>query len=173
MCYITLFAEAWHLSFLAPLTQLPTIIFPATVRYLAVILLILTGVGMAHTTHLRATKGGSGWKGESETVILVREGLYKIVRHPGVLSTSGFFTLLTILLSPYVPFNPLSVIGNILFFLSGYYSCVEEDTLNILKWGDEYRRYMEEVPRINFILGLWRRTRKDEEKPEDRSILMA
>lgn len=174
LCYITLFAEAWHLSFLAPLTQLPTIIFPATVRYLAVILLILTGVGMVHTAYLRATKGGCGREGVSETVILVREGLYKIVRHADVLSGSGFFTLLNILLSPYVPFNPLLVIGNILFFLSGYYSCVEEDTLNMLKWGDEYRRYMEEVPRINFILGLWRWTKKRGEEvgeSNDKSII--
>jgi len=26
-----------------------------------------------------------------------------------------------------------------------------------LKWGDDYRQYMKEVPRFNFILGLLRR----------------
>jgi len=160
LCYITFFAEVWHLSFFAPLFQLPTIIFPETVRYLAIILLILTFVGLVHTTYLRATKGGSGWKGESETVILVREGPYAIVRHAAVLTFSGFFTFLTVILSPYVPFNPLSVIGNILFFLACYYSCVEGDTLNMLKWGDEYRQYMKEVPRVNFVLGLWRRAKR-------------
>jgi len=156
LCYITFFAELWHLSFFAPLFQLPTIIFPAAVIYLAIILLILTFVGLVHTTYLRATKGGTGWKGESETVILVREGPYAIVRHAAVLASSGFFTFLTVILSPYVPFNILSVIGNILFFLSCYYSCVEGERLNMLKWGDEYRQYMMEVPRYNFVLGLWR-----------------
>jgi len=156
LCYVTFFAELWHLSFFTPLFQLPTIIFPETVRYLAIILLILTFVVIVYTAYLRATKGGSGWKGESETVILVREGPYAIVRHAAVLGSSGFFTLLTIILSPYVPFNILSVIGNILFFLSCYYSCVEGETLNMLKWGDEYRQYMREVPRYNFVLGLWR-----------------
>jgi len=160
LCYITLFAGSLNLPFLSPLFQLPRIIFPAAVIYPAIILLILTFVGLVHTTYLRATKGGSGWKGESETVILVREGPYAIVRHGAVLSFSGFFTFLTVILSPYVPFNIISVIGNILFFLSCYYSCVEGDRLNMLKWGDEYRQYMKEVPRYNFVLGLWRRAKR-------------
>jgi protein-S-isoprenylcysteine O-methyltransferase Ste14 len=160
LCYITFFAELWHLSFFAPLFQRPTIIFPAAVIYLAIILLILTFVVLVHTTYLRATKGGTGWKGESETVILVREGPYAIVRHGAVLGSSGFFTFLTVILSPYVPFNILSVMGNILFFLACYYSCVEGDTLNMLKWGDEYRQYMKEVPSFNFVLGLWRRAKR-------------
>ncbi len=160
LCYVTFFAVVWHLSFLAPLSQLPTIIFPETVRYLTIIPLILTVVGLVHTTYLRATKGGTGWKGESETIILVKEGPYSIVRHGAVLSFSGFFTFLTVILSPHVPFNILSVIGNILFFLACYYSAVEGERLNRVKWGDEYRQYMKEVPRFNFVLGLWRRAKR-------------
>jgi protein-S-isoprenylcysteine O-methyltransferase Ste14 len=156
LCYITFFAGVWHLPLLSDLSQLPTIVFPAPVIYLAVILLILATVVMVHTTYLRATKGGTGWKGESETVILVKEGLYSVVRHGVVLGFSGFFTFLTIILSPHVPFNILSVIGNIIFFLACYYSTVEGERLNVMKWGDEYRQYMREVPRCNFVLGLWR-----------------
>jgi protein-S-isoprenylcysteine O-methyltransferase Ste14 len=160
LCYITFFAELWHLSFFAPLFQLPTIVFPVAVIYPAIILIMLIVVVMAQTLYLRATKGGCGWKGESETVILVREGPYGIVRHAAVLSTSIFFTLLTIILSPHVPFNILSVIGNIVFFLAFYYTAVEGDKLNVLKWGNEYRQYMREVPRYNFVLGLWRRAKR-------------
>lgn len=29
-----------------------------------------------------------------------------------------------------------------------------EEKLDIPRWGDEYRRYMKEVPRFNFVLGL-------------------
>jgi protein-S-isoprenylcysteine O-methyltransferase Ste14 len=155
LCYITFFAGVWHLPFLSDLSQLSTIVFPAPVIYLAVILLILAVVVLVHTTYLRATKGGTGWKGESETVILVKEGPYAIVRHGAVLAFSGLFTFLTVILSPYVPFNILSVIGNIVFFLAGYYSAVEGDRLNVMKWGDEYRQYMREVPRYNFVKGLW------------------
>jgi protein-S-isoprenylcysteine O-methyltransferase Ste14 len=35
-----------------------------------------------------------------------------------------------------------------------------EEKESIGKWGDTYRRYMEEVPRIDFILGLWRLWRR-------------
>lgn len=164
LCYVSLFADIPQLTFLSALSRLPTIVFPPIIKYLTIIPLILSVVGMVYTTYLRGTKGGTGWKGESETVILVREGPYKIVRHAGVLSTASFFTLLTIILSRRVPFNILSVIGNILFFSSCYYSCVEEDRLNVLKWGDEHRQYMREVPRFNFVKGLWnlrkRRKRK-------------
>jgi protein-S-isoprenylcysteine O-methyltransferase Ste14 len=156
LCFITFFAGVLHLPFLSDLSQLPTIVFPAPVIYLAIILLILATVVLVHTTYLRATKGGTGWKGESETVILVKEGAYAIVRHGAVLAFNGLFTFLTVILSPYVPFNILSVIGNILFFLAGYYSAIEGDRLNVAKWGDEYRQYMKEVPRVNFVLGLWR-----------------
>ena len=156
VCYVTLFAEELHLSFLAPLSKLPTIVFPAAVIYLAIILLIFTVFVLVQTTYLRATKGGTGWKGESETVILIKEGPYGIVRHGAALSFSGFFTLLTVILSPYIPFNILSVIGNALLFLACYHSTVEGERLNRVKWGDEYRQYMKEVPRANFVLGLWR-----------------
>ena len=156
LCYITLFAGSLNLPVLSPLFQLPRIIFPTAVIYLAIILFILAVAVLAHTAYLRATKGGTGWKGESETVILVKEGPYSIVRHGSHLSFSGLFTLLTIMLSPHVPFNILSVIGNIVFFLALYYTAVEGDKLNVLKWGKEYRQYMREVPRYNFVLGLWR-----------------
>jgi len=48
------------------------------------------------------------------------------------------------------------VIGNILVFLGFHYSSVEEDELDLLKWGGKYRRYMDEVRRVNFLLGMWR-----------------
>ncbi len=32
----------------------------------------------------------------------------------------------------------------------------KEDDFNLRKWEDEHRQYMKEVPRFNFILGLWR-----------------
>ncbi len=168
LCFVTFVVGSLNLSSISPLFQQPRIIFPETVIYPAIILLILTFVGLIHTTYLRATKGGTGWKGESETVILVKEGPYAIVRHGAHLSFSGLFTFLTVILSPHVPFNILSVIGNILFFLAGYYEAVEGERLNVMKWGDEYRQYMKEVPRYNFVLGLWRWAKR--RNKQDREI---
>lgn len=39
-------------------------------------------------------------------------------------------------------------------------SAEEERKLNIPKWGVEYRKYMEEVPRFNITLGILRSARK-------------
>jgi len=41
-----------------------------------------------------------------------------------------------------------------------YWSVVEERKLDIPKWGDKYRKYMEEGPRFNIILGIWRLARR-------------
>jgi protein-S-isoprenylcysteine O-methyltransferase Ste14 len=61
-----------------------------------------------------------------------------------------------IMLSEYVPFTPLSVIAIVEIFALHYHASIkEEKMLDMPKWGDEYRQYMKEVPRWNFIKGLW------------------
>jgi len=160
LCFITLIAKITHLPMLEPLTQLPAISFPPIIRYSAVIFILLSIIVMFHTAFLRAKKGGCGWKGESETIMLVADGAYGIVRHPAHLCCVVILLSFTLILSEGVPFTILAVIGNILVFAAFYYSSIEEEELNILKWGDEYRQYMKEVPRFNFILGIWRWTRK-------------
>lgn len=50
----------------------------------------------------------------------------------------------------------LSVIAMVEIVALSYHTSIKEEReLNIKKWGDEYRRYMGEVPRWNFIKGLW------------------
>lgn len=64
--------------------------------------------------------------------------------------------LLPIILSEYVPFTHLSIAAIIVIFVYTYYGVrIEEKKLDIPKWGDEYLQYMKEVPRFNFIKGLW------------------
>jgi protein-S-isoprenylcysteine O-methyltransferase Ste14 len=65
--------------------------------------------------------------------------------------------LLPIILSPIIPFIILSVAAIIMMIVYVYCGCyLEEKKLDIPKWGDEYRQYMKEVPRCNFVLGKWR-----------------
>lgn len=106
-----------------------------------------------------------GGLNHDETVILFKEGPYRVVRHPAVLGFMMLPLLLPIILSAYVPFSPLSVAAIIVMVVYVYYGVrMEEEKLDIPKWGDEYRQYMKEVPRFNLILGLWRlRKRKKEE----------
>jgi protein-S-isoprenylcysteine O-methyltransferase Ste14 len=104
---------------------------------------------------LRIKKGGT--HDEDEPIIFIREGPYAIMRHPNDFGLPLFFLLFTVVANGIIPFTILSVIGNILFFIGvAYYVTVGEDELNLLKWGEKYKRYIEEVPRFNFILGAWR-----------------
>jgi len=90
-------------------------------------------------------------KGKSfvSTTRLVDTGIYAIVRHPqytgGVLS----IFLTTLLWYPHWLFGVLGVAGTVVVYLG----CREEDKLLIKKFGDDYKGYMQRVPRMNFLLG--------------------
>lgn len=77
------------------------------------------------------------------------------MRHPSVFSIMMWFIFLLIILSVKVPFTFLSVTAIIIAVVSHYYMIYVEEKINIMKWGDEYIQYMKEVPRFNFIKGLW------------------
>ncbi len=156
LCFISVIVKIIDVSMLGPFTQLPAIKFQPIIKDLAAIFALSGLIIGVFATYLRAKKGGTGWKGESETIIMIKEGPYRIIRHPAALGLCGFMILLTVYLSEYVPFNILSVIGNILLYLGNYYCHLAEEKLNTLKWGDKYRQYMKEVPRFNFIFGIWR-----------------
>ncbi|MFP3985651.1 MAG: methyltransferase family protein [Candidatus Bathyarchaeia archaeon] len=151
-----------RLAFLRVLVLMPRIFFPQIVVYLAIVTFVISLIVMVYAVYLRAKKGGCGWKGESETVMLVTEGVYNIVRHPANLCFGLVLLSVTVGLSNWLPFTPLSVIGNILVFLGVYRSSVEEEKLDLLKWGEKYQRYMEKVPRFNFLLGIWRLATSDD-----------
>ena len=93
-------------------------------------------------------------KGKSfvDTTRLVDTGIYAIVRHPQY--TGGIYAifLTTLLLYPHWLFGVLGVIGTVVLYMS----CREEDQRMIEKFGDDYKRYMQKVPRMNFLLGIVR-----------------
>jgi protein-S-isoprenylcysteine O-methyltransferase Ste14 len=95
-----------------------------------------------------------------ETVVIVREGPYRVVRHPGYLAEMTYFGLLPIVLSKWVPFTVLAAISMAIAIASCTYLIRAEDSFHLRKWGEEYRQYMEEVPAINFVKGL-RRLREE------------
>ncbi len=93
-------------------------------------------------------------KGKSfvNTTRLVDTGMYAVVRHPQY--TGGVFSIFitTILLFPHWLFGLLGAIGTV----SVYMSCREEDQRLVEQFGDDYRRYMLRVPRMNILLGVIR-----------------
>ena len=133
--------------------QLPAISFPPIVIYISIVLSALGIYIGIWATRMHYKRGGLK---HDETIYLFKEGPYRVMRHAaGVIMILPI--LLPVILSAYVPFTPLSVAAIIVIIVYIYYGVrMEEEKLDIPKWGDEYRQYMKEVPRFNFILGLWR-----------------
>jgi protein-S-isoprenylcysteine O-methyltransferase Ste14 len=92
-------------------------------------------------------------KGESfvKTTRLVDTSLYAIVRHPQYLS-GILFNVALMLLAQHWLVILLGVVSAVLIWLD----IQEADQDGIQKFGDEYRQYMERVPQINFLLGVFR-----------------
>jgi len=99
---------------------------------------------------------GKSW---IQTSVLVDSGIYAIVRHPMYLS----FILLTISLI-LISQHWLSLIFGIPIVIYFYLSMGREERSSIEKFGDDYKRYMKRVPRMNLILGIIRLLRQRENK---------
>ena len=100
--------------------------------------------------------GGVG-RGESyvKTTRLVDTGLYAIVRHPQYVA----WPLMAAAVAMVSQRPAVIAMGAVAFALA----CVDfrtVDALDVAKFGDEYREYMERVPGWNPIAGLWRRMRR-------------
>ena len=136
--------------------KLPAVQFPAIVIYISIVIVVL-GIFLAvWATYLHYKRGGLK---HDETVILIKDEPYSIMRHTEF-APMMLPTLLPIILSKYVPFTPLSVAAILVMIIYIYYGVYLEEKMDIPKWGDEYRQYMKEVPRFNFIVGLWRLRRR-------------
>jgi protein-S-isoprenylcysteine O-methyltransferase Ste14 len=138
--------------------QLLAIRFPTIVIYISIVLLVFgTFVGV-RMHYLHCKKGGL--KGSDETIIFYRSGPYSVMRHPGVFNFMVWFIFLPIVLSAHIPFTILTVVAIIIIVVCHYYMIYIEEKISIKKWGNEYRQYMKEVPRFNFIKGLWNLRKK-------------
>ena len=139
--------------------QLPAIHFPVIVIYVSIILVAIGTFLMVSMTYSHRKKGGL--MNSDVTIIFYRDGLYSIMRHPGVFGLTMWFIFLPIILSMLgLPFTFLTVTGIILIVVSHYYLVCVEERFSIKKWGDTYIQYMKEVPRFNFIKGLWNLRKK-------------
>jgi protein-S-isoprenylcysteine O-methyltransferase Ste14 len=121
--------------------------------YIGVGLYIFSGFvfGMLPTFEFR--KKGDVKKGKSyiHTTKLVDTGIYSIVRHPQYI-TFILWTIAGMLLFQHwiiillgIPVIPLM-----------YIDLLRADKQLIKKFGDDYKKYMQKVPRANFLLGIIR-----------------
>jgi protein-S-isoprenylcysteine O-methyltransferase Ste14 len=149
-------AEISHLDILSFALKLYVMKLPMWVVGIAAALLvaILVILPARRVTIARRKKGGCN--NEHHTVVLVKDGLYRIVRHPEYTFYLWLFILASIVMSPLWHFTPLTIIGDILIIVGLELLAKQEEAFNTRKWGDEYRQYMSQVPRFNFVQGLWR-----------------
>jgi len=132
--------------------NLPSVKFPIAVIVLSV-LLIIVGISLESQASYRRKERG-GLRDVDETVFLLKEGPYKVIRHPGFLAEMILCLSIPIVLSRWIPFTVLAVISCVVVIGVTIYLMRVEEKFNIKKWGDEYRQYMREVPAINFVRGL-------------------
>jgi len=98
-------------------------------------------------------------KGKSyvHTKTLVTTGVYSLLRHPQYTAGILFSLALTLMAQSWLVLS----LGIILIPLL-YMDIVMADKHELEKFGDDYRHYMEKVPRSNFLLGairllVWRK----------------
>ena len=101
-------------------------------------------------------KGGVS-KGKSyiQTTVLVDSGVYAVVRHPQYLA-GVLLSLALILITQHWFIAMIGVVAMVL----NYFIALKADQELIERFGEDYRRYMDKVPRMNFLLGLIRLLRR-------------
>jgi protein-S-isoprenylcysteine O-methyltransferase Ste14 len=134
--------------------------------YVGVGLYVFSGIVFGLLPVIEFRKKGSVKKGRSyvHTTKLVDTGVYSIVRHPqfvtfilwAIAGMLLFQHWVIILLG--IPIIPLT-----------YIDLIRADKDAIEKFGDDYKAYMQEVPRTNFLLGIIRllQRRKREQKVDE------
>jgi len=141
-------------GFLNLFARLPRVDFPVTVIVIGA-MLFTAAVALETKVSLTRRKQG-GCHDTHESVVIIREGSYGVIRHPGYLAELVYFPLLPVILSRWVPFTILAVVYIVVWTGAIVYLIKAEDNFNLRKWGKEYRQYMEDVPAINFVEGLRR-----------------
>jgi protein-S-isoprenylcysteine O-methyltransferase Ste14 len=86
------------------------------------------------------------------TTTLVNTGIYAIVRHPQGGTAGILFNLALALIGQHWLLVVLAAVGMALIYVDTF----NADEACIEKFGEEYVRYMERVPSVNFVVGLLR-----------------
>jgi protein-S-isoprenylcysteine O-methyltransferase Ste14 len=127
--------------------------------YVGVALYVSSGLILGALPVFEFRKKGGVKKGQSyvHTTKLVDTGIYSVVRHPqyvtfimwafsGMLLFQHWIVLL--LGAPIIPLT--------------YIDLFREDEACVERFGEAYEAYMERVPRANFLLGVFRRCKREQ-----------
>ena len=127
-----------------------------SIRIIGWITLVISGVfGWLPILEFRRKGGVPKKQSFVKTTKLVESGIYAIVRHPQFLG-GILFGLSFILIAQHWSVLIVGMLVMVFFYIG----VIEGDSSAVEKFGDEYKRYMQEVPRINFVNGIVRLMRK-------------
>ncbi|WP_287588499.1 isoprenylcysteine carboxylmethyltransferase family protein [Candidatus Borrarchaeum sp.] len=96
--------------------------------------------------------------------VLIDSGIYAIVRHPMYLGWILGIFVATIFLYQHWIFVIIGIPG----IASLYLISRQEEQRNIGRFGDDYKHYMQKVPRMNLVVGIIRQVRRRKKNENDR-----
>ena len=155
LCFLPVICKVLDLN----IAEIPSIEISPEITYLTLFFAVVMTPTFIFPSRLRSKRGGTGG---DETIVIIKEGPYRIVRHPEFLAGLAWFIALPILFNHFLdlPFTILSIFGEIAVVTGLCLQARHEEKINIKKWGDTYAHYMKDVPRFNFIKGLWNLRKK-------------
>jgi len=114
----------------------------------------VVGMGLVMAPIVMFPRRGGVPRGKSfvHTSRLVDSGIYAVVRHPQYLGGILSIFVTTLLFYPHWLFAILGIPGTAIL----YWSTKEEEKRLIERFGIEYQAYMQRVPRMNILLGIFR-----------------
>jgi protein-S-isoprenylcysteine O-methyltransferase Ste14 len=83
--------------------------------------------------------------------VMIDNGIFSVVRHPMYLGSMCIFLALSFFLPHWI----MAILSAVAIVYIYWFTVVEEKR-NIERFGDNYRRYMQSVPRINLLAGIIR-----------------
>jgi len=95
----------------------------------------------------------------TETSVLVDTGIYSVIRHPLYLGW-----LLMYLAIIFWSQHWLTIIIGVIGMICVYLISRQEDQRLVEKFGDDYKDYMQKVPRMNFFSGIIQLVRRRKRK---------
>jgi protein-S-isoprenylcysteine O-methyltransferase Ste14 len=148
----------WAAIFVPMFFDLPDLVpWPAALS-LAGYALLWLGIALFVVTILSLRRGGKPTSGWEDTTELTASGIHGWVRHPmqlsGILGACG-----TAVWRPALVVLILSAVSVTCFALAAR----AEDRFNVAKFGQPYRIYMQQVPALNLLAGIWARLRSRKE----------
>jgi len=124
-------------------------LFPSIIKELVVVGYTIFGIGaFLYILSVFTLRG----KGISN---IVNSGIYGVVRHPLYLGAmTMFFSHI------FLGQNWIVAVGTVVALVCCYLIILSDEEKNLEKFGDDYKRYMEKVPRTNFVVGIIRLLRR-------------